>query len=103
MNDRILDAGDGRYKGRRHLYLYHPAGCDECGQTGYRGKTCVAEIFTFTPQIKRMLRRKENIGSIYQTALDEGMNTLIREALAKVLAGHTDYRHARLSCLQQSY
>ena len=83
--------------------LYHPAGCDECGQTGYRGKTCVAEIFTFTPQIKRMLRRKENIGSIYQTALDEGMNTLIREALAKVLAGHTDYRHARLSCLQQSY
>jgi len=83
--------------------LYHPVGCDECGQTGYRGKTCVAEIFTFTPQIKRMLRRKENIGSIYQTALDEGMNTLIREALAKVLAGHTDYRHARLSCLQQSY
>ena len=22
MNDRILDAGDGRYKGRRHLYLF---------------------------------------------------------------------------------
>jgi len=29
------------------------------------------------------------------------MNPLIREALAKVLAGQTDYRHARLSCLKQ--
>lgn len=83
------------------FYLYRPVGCDECGQTGYGGRTCVAEIFTFTSQIKRMLRRRESLDAIYQTALDSGMNPLIREALAKVLAGQTDYRHARLSCLKQ--
>jgi len=83
------------------FYLYRPVGCDECGQTGYAGRTCVTEIFTFTPQLKRMLRRRENIDAIYQTAFDSGMNPLIREALAKVLAGQTDYRHARLSCLKQ--
>jgi type II secretory ATPase GspE/PulE/Tfp pilus assembly ATPase PilB-like protein len=81
--------------------LYRPVGCDECGQTGYGGRTCVVEIFTFTPVIKRMLRRKENIDGIYHTALAGGMNTLIREALAKVLQGQTDYRHARLACLKQ--
>lgn len=81
--------------------LYRPSGCDKCGYTGYGGRTCVAEIFTFTPVIKRMLRRRENIDGIYHRALADGMNTLIREALTKVLQGQTDYRHARLSCLKQ--
>jgi type II secretory ATPase GspE/PulE/Tfp pilus assembly ATPase PilB-like protein len=81
--------------------LFRPRGCDACGQTGYKGRTCVSEIFIFTPQIKRMIRRKESPDAMYQTALTGGMTPLLQDGLSRVLEGFCDFRHARLSCLKE--
>ncbi len=81
--------------------LFRPRGCDACGQTGYKGRTCVSEIFIFTPQIKRMIRRKESPDAMYQTALAGGMTPLLQDGLSRVLEGFCDFRHARLSCLKE--
>ena len=80
--------------------LFRPKGCVSCGQTGYTGRMCVSEIFIFTPQIKRMIRRKESLQTIYQTAVTSGMITLMQDGLLKVLQGHSDSRHVRLACLK---
>lgn len=80
--------------------LFRPKGCDDCGQTGYRGRMCVSEICVFTPQIKRMIRRKESPQFIYQTAVAQGMTTLLQDGITKVLQGHSDNRHVRLTCLK---
>jgi type II secretory ATPase GspE/PulE/Tfp pilus assembly ATPase PilB-like protein len=80
--------------------LFYPKGCDNCGQTGYSGRMCVSEIFIFTPQIKRMIRRKESSESIYQTAIVKGMTTLLQDGISKVLRGHADSRQMRLACLK---
>lgn len=80
--------------------LFRPRGCDACGQTGYKGRTCVSEIFIFTPQIKRMIRRKASSDAIYQTALAFGMTPLLQDGLSRVLQGVCDFRHARLACLK---
>ena len=82
------------------LNLFHPRGCQECGNTGYSGLICASEIFIFTPEIKRMIRLKESPESIYQTALARGMTTLLQDGISKVLEGHCDSRHVRLTCLK---
>ncbi len=83
-----------------NISLYRPMGCDSCNQTGYTGRCCVSEIFIFTPQIKRMIRRKESVESIYRTALAGGTTTLLQDGLFRVLQGQSDYRHVRLTCLR---
>jgi len=83
-----------------HLSFFRPRGCDDCGQTGYRGRMCVSAIFIFTPQIKRMIRRKENSESIYQTAIAGGMTTLLQDGISKVFQGFSDQRQVRLACLK---
>lgn len=80
--------------------LYRPKGCEVCGHTGYGGRTCVSEIFVFTPQLKRMIRRKETVDSLYQTAISHGLTTLIQDGISKVLQGFSDNRHVRLTCLK---
>jgi type II secretory ATPase GspE/PulE/Tfp pilus assembly ATPase PilB-like protein len=80
--------------------LFRPKGCPSCGQTGYSGRMCVSEILIFTPQIKRMIRRKESPQSIYQAAIESGMTTLMQDGLLKVLSGFSDARHVRLVCLK---
>lgn len=82
------------------LTLFHPRGCKACGNTGYSGRVCVSEILIFTPEIKRLIRRKESSESIYQTAVARGMATLMQDGICKVLEGHSDSRHVRLACLK---
>jgi type II secretory ATPase GspE/PulE/Tfp pilus assembly ATPase PilB-like protein len=84
-----------------HFYLFRPRGCDVCGQTGYAGRMCVSEIFIFTREIKRMIRRKESIESIYQAAAANGMTTLLQEGISKVLSGFSDLRQVKLTCVRK--
>lgn len=79
--------------------LFRPKGCPSCGQTGYLGRMCVSETLIFTPQIKRMIRRKESPLLVYQAAVTSGMTTLMQDGIRKVLQGYSDSRHVRLACL----
>ncbi len=80
--------------------LYRPKGCPDCNQTGYTGRMCVSETLIFTPEIKRMIRRKESPQRVYEAALTSGMTTLMQDGIIKVLQGHSDFRHVRLACLR---
>ena len=35
--------------------LYHPVGCPECRQTGYRGRAAIAEFLTLNSEIERLI------------------------------------------------
>ncbi len=39
--------------------FYRGAGCSECFQTGYRGRTAVFEILTVTPDIRRAIHQRD--------------------------------------------
>ena len=80
--------------------LFRPRGCSACGQTGYGGRMSVSEIFIFTAQVKRMLRRKESPALIYQTTISQDRSSLLQDGIVKVLQGHSDSRHVRLTCLK---
>jgi type II secretory ATPase GspE/PulE/Tfp pilus assembly ATPase PilB-like protein len=70
--------------------LYRPCGCDECGKTGYSGRTGIHEIFVFSRDIKRMIRRREDADAVYAAALSEGMITLLQDWICKAMEGLTD-------------
>lgn len=66
-------------------------GCDECKETGYRGRTGLFELLDVTESIRGLTIRKASSAEIRAQAVREGMVTLRQAGVAKVLAGITTY------------
>jgi len=75
--------------------LYHPKGCQNCGNTGYKGRMGVHELLVGTDEIKRAVQRRAPIDELRQLAMQQGMRTLLQDAIEKSLRGVTDIKHAR--------
>jgi len=69
--------------------LYDAPGCDDCGGTGFRGRTAVAELLDMSDRIRQMILERRPTAEIKQTAREEGMTFLRESALEKVFAGVT--------------
>jgi type IV pilus assembly protein PilB len=69
--------------------VYRGAGCHECGGTGYKGRTGIYEILTFTQPIRDLIASNATENEIRQEAISRGMVTLGRSALEKVTSGIT--------------
>jgi Tfp pilus assembly pilus retraction ATPase PilT len=69
--------------------VYRGAGCNVCGGTGYKGRTGIYEILTFTRPIRELISSNATENEIRQMAISLGMVTLGRTALEKVIAGIT--------------
>ena len=67
--------------------VYVPAGCGQCNDTGFLGRTGVYEIMKISPRLKTMISRKASAEELKKQALDEGMNTLRMAAARLVLEG----------------
>jgi type IV pilus assembly protein PilB len=74
--------------------LKRGTGCDACNGTGYRGRTGIFEILEITPEISRMITRKESADLIQIEAERLGMRTLRQSALDRVLTGQTTLEEA---------
>ncbi len=71
------------------IEIYEPVGCDECDQTGFKGRIGVYEIMEVTPKLKPCISRKASAEEIKEVALAEGMNTLRMSATKLVFEGIT--------------
>ncbi|PYQ53785.1 MAG: pilus assembly protein PilB, partial [Acidobacteria bacterium] len=72
--------------------FYDAPGCDECGGTGFLGRTAVDELLDMTDRIRQMILERRPTGEIKQAAREEGMTFLRDSALEKVFAGVTTLR-----------
>ncbi len=80
------------------LELYLPKGCDDCDQTGYKGRMGIHELLIVSRNIKRMIRQRENVDIIMQAAMAEGMTTLLQDGIIIAIQGHTDINQIRRIC-----
>ncbi len=69
--------------------IYRGEGCPACGGTGYKGRTGIYEILTFTQPIRDLIAANATENEIRQMAISKGMTTLGHAALEKVIAGVT--------------
>jgi len=77
------------------LTLYQPKGCAACGNTGYKGRMGVHELLVGTDEVKRAVQRRAPIDELRSLALDQGMRTLLQDAIDKAFKGFTDIKQAR--------
>lgn len=69
--------------------LYHPVGCLACRQTGYRGRTGIAEFLELSPEIQRLIIKQADHATIEHAATAAGMQTLLESGIEAALAGET--------------
>jgi type IV pilus assembly protein PilB len=72
--------------------FYECVGCDECGGTGFLGRTAVAEMLDMSDRIRQMILERAPAAELKQAAREEGMTFLRDSALEKVFAGVTTLR-----------
>jgi general secretion pathway protein E len=69
--------------------LRRPVGCPACRQTGFRGRTTVSELLLMSEAVQDRLLADGTERAIQDAAQAEGMTSMFRDGLEKVLAGET--------------
>jgi type II secretion system protein E len=69
--------------------LWRGAGCRNCRQTGFRGRTGIHELMVTNETIRELIVQRTNASHIRQEALKAGMMTLRMDGWRKVLSGVT--------------
>ncbi|TYO97564.1 type II secretion system protein E (GspE) [Geothermobacter ehrlichii] len=69
--------------------FYRPAGCDDCLQIGYHGRTGIYELMPMDDTLRELLMQGKDANSIAAAALRRGMRSLRNDGLRKALAGET--------------
>lgn len=64
-------------------------GCPACTNRGYRGRIGVFELLTVSPGVRRLVMQQRSAEEITALALQEGMQTMREDAVAKARAGLT--------------
>jgi type II secretory ATPase GspE/PulE/Tfp pilus assembly ATPase PilB-like protein len=70
--------------------LYKAVGCNECANTGYRGRLAVMEILVSDNEIERRIGEAASTEEIAEVARRGGMRTMWESGVDHVVAGDTD-------------
>jgi len=73
----------------RRPVLYRAKGCERCGNSGFLGRSSVAEVLPIGDRIRRLVLERADVLEIERTARADGMKTMREDGLSKALAGQT--------------
>jgi len=76
-------------KQAEHITFYEPVGCDECNQSGYKGRLAIFEVMAMSEKIAQLTMERADTGRVRKQALNEGMTTLLDDGVRKVKEGIT--------------
>jgi type IV pilus assembly protein PilB len=69
--------------------IMKPVGCEQCRNTGYKGRMGIFEIFTINDDVRHMINNRRSTLLLRQRARELGMRTLREDGVRKVLGGLT--------------
>jgi general secretion pathway protein E len=69
------------------LTFYHHAGCDACGNTGYRGRIGIFELMMIDEPVRREILNNSDAKTIQRVAQQQGMRLLREDGARQVVAG----------------
>ncbi|NKB32355.1 MAG: GAF domain-containing protein [Pseudomonadales bacterium] len=68
-----------------------PVGCNDCGETGYKGRTGIHELLVGTHELQSMIYKKAELDELREQALLDGMRTMKQDGIYKIFTGYSDY------------
>jgi type II secretory ATPase GspE/PulE/Tfp pilus assembly ATPase PilB-like protein len=72
------------------LMLHRGNGCEDCGDTGYKGRTGVHELLNMTSELRALVYKQVSVHEMKAQAMKDGMRTLTQDGILKVIKGDTD-------------
>jgi type IV pilus assembly protein PilB len=69
--------------------IWHPVGCSECENSGYKGRIGVHEVVAIDEKFSRLIMDKASSSILRRAAIDTGMVPIREDALTKIRAGLT--------------
>jgi type II secretory ATPase GspE/PulE/Tfp pilus assembly ATPase PilB-like protein len=75
--------------------LYRATGCQECNNTGYKGRVGIHEMLVNTDEVKKLIQTRARTEDILHVARRDGMTTLLQDGIQKVLRGVTDFAQVK--------
>ena len=64
-------------------------GCNECAQSGYKGRIGIHEVLEITEEIRTLIMKRVSAGELRQAAVKAGMTTMLEDGIEKAAAGLT--------------
>jgi general secretion pathway protein E len=71
------------------LIFYHPGGCEDCSNTGYRGRIGIFELMLIDEPLRREILNNSDAKTIQRVAQQQGMRLLREDGARQVVAGVT--------------
>lgn len=69
--------------------IFRSVGCPSCAQSGYSGRTVIHELMIVDDNIRTLIVRNSDSGTLRKAAIAAGMTTLRDDGVSKVLQGQT--------------
>lgn len=101
--DRATNAEIGKIKevlknlpepNRTNWMISKAKGCQECNNTGYKGRIGVFEGFAIDEDLEKLILKSPAISEIRALVIKKGMITLKQDAFLKIIEGITDLEEA---------
>lgn len=71
------------------ISLWHPGGCEECGNIGYKGRIGVYEVILIDKQIEALILKSPSETEIWETAKEQEIPNMQQDGILKVIKGIT--------------
>ncbi len=91
--EKLMEYGISEESAQR-MKIQKGKGCNNCRNTGYKGRVAIYEVLDFTTNLKEMVIKGASSIELKKAAVEEGMKTLRMAALQKVADGMTTLEEA---------
>ncbi len=85
----VEQMGLKRYVDGAPVTLYHPKGCEQCGDTGYFSRQCIMEVLPMSDHLRSLIMRHATSTELRAAAIADGMETMYENGLKKAVQGIT--------------
>ncbi len=71
------------------ITFYEAKGCDECDETGYKGRLPIFEVMKMSDPIKQLTMERVDTSEIRKQAIKDGMTLLVTDGIRRIKEGLT--------------
>ncbi|MBU6338454.1 MAG: GspE/PulE family protein [Rickettsiales bacterium] len=72
--------------------LYQAVGCDQCNNSGYKGRIVISEILPFDRELDDMIMASASRKEMFNHAVSKGFKPMVEDGLQKVVSGIIDLK-----------